>query len=83
MTTSADTLMSYLRDTNALLLEKARTAKARKAAAIDTDDHAYQNGRVFSYYEVISLLRDQALAFGIDPAEIDLGAVDLERDILS
>lgn len=65
-------------DVSRELLEKARTAKvaARRSSA------DYDTGRHFALYEVISLLVQQADAFGIDRGAIGLGGVDPERDLL-
>ena len=60
------------------LLEKAKAAKAD--AAHPASD--YEKGRHFALYEVISLLVQQADAFGIDRAAIGLESVDPERDLL-
>ncbi len=56
-------------------------AKAAKAAAARSASE-YDKGRHFALYEVVSLLAQQADAFGIDRAEIGLAGVDPERDLL-
>jgi hypothetical protein len=60
------------------LLEKAHAART-DAARSGSD---YDKGRHFALYEVISLLVQQADAFGIDRTAIGLGRVDPERDLL-
>lgn len=60
------------------LIDKAKAAKA-EAARSGSD---YDKGRHFALYEVVSLLVQQADAFGIDRAEIGLGTFDPERDLL-
>jgi len=55
-----------------------------KAAKADAERSAsdYDKGRHFALYEVVSLLTQQAEAFGMDRAEIGLADVDPERDLL-
>ena len=60
------------------LLEMARAARADAA----TSGSDYDRGRHFALFEVISLLAQQADAFGVERAEIELAEVDPERDIL-
>ena len=73
-----ETLRLMLRDVNRELLEKASAAKlsARQSGA------DYDKGQHFAFYEVISLLVQQADAFGIDRASIGLEGIDAERDVL-
>jgi len=65
-------------DVSRELLDKAKTVKA-EAARSGSD---YDKGRHFALYEVISLLVQQAEAFGVDRASIGLAGVDPERDLL-
>lgn len=67
-----------LTDVSRELLEKAKAAKA-DAAQSGSD---YDKGRHFALYEVMSLLVQQADAFGIDRTAIGLERVDPERDLL-
>lgn len=67
-----------LSDVSRELLDKAKAAKA-EAAQSGSD---YDKGRHFALYEVISLLAQQADAFGIDRMAIGLAGVDPERDLL-
>jgi hypothetical protein len=65
-------------DVSRELLEKAKLAKAtaRNSGA------DYDKGRHFALYEVLSLLVQQADAFGIERVELGLARVDPERDLL-
>ena len=65
-------------DVSRELLDKARAAKA-DAARFGSE---YDKGRQFAFYEVVSLLTQQADAFGIDRTIIGLAGIDPERDIL-
>jgi hypothetical protein len=60
------------------LLEKAKAAKI-DAARSGSD---YDKGRHFALYEVVSLLTQQADAFGIDRREIGLAGIHPEDDLL-
>jgi hypothetical protein len=59
------------------LIDKAKAAKA-EAAKSGSD---YDKGRHFALYEVVSLLTQQADAFGIDRTAIGLAGADAERDL--
>lgn len=65
-------------DVSRELMDKAKSAKA-EAERSGSD---YDKGRHFALYEVISLLTQQADAFGVDRAAIGLAGVDAERDLL-
>ena len=65
-------------DVSRELLEKARRAKA-DAVKSGSD---YDKGRHFAFYEAISLLAQQADAFGIDRSDVGLAGVDPDRDLL-
>ena len=73
-----ETAQLLLTDVSRELLEKAKAAKA-DAERSGSD---YDKGRHFALYEAVSLLAEQAQAFGVDPADIGLGGVDAERDLL-
>ena len=47
-----------------------------------SDDMEFEKGRLFAYYEVLSLIQQQAKAFGIDMAKINMENFDADRDIL-
>lgn len=72
------TVQRMLSDVATELIEKAKAAKA-DAEQSGSD---YDKGRHFALYEVISLLTQQAEAFGVDQREIGLGGIDAERDLL-
>jgi len=60
------------------LLEMAQAAKTEAQIS----GSAYEKGRHFALYEVISLVAQQADAFGIDRSDLGLAGVDPERDLL-
>ena len=67
-----------LRDLVLELLEQAREAKAIARGGSDFD-----KGRHLALYEVVSLIHQQALTFGVPLKEIGLEKLDLERDMFS
>lgn len=74
----AESASHLLADLSRELLEMANAVKA-DAARSRSD---YDRGRQFAYYEVISLLVQQADAFGVDRAALGLEHIDPERDLL-
>lgn len=76
---TTDTYENYLRDLGHLLRQSA--VDAVDTARRDRDD-AFAQGRGVAYYEVVSLMRNQAVAFGLDLAALSLDGVDPERDLI-
>ena len=76
-----DETRNFLRDVGSLLSEKALDAKATADAA-NGDDRQFALGRLMAFHEVVSLLQQQARAFGIDPRTIGLGDIDPEAHLL-
>lgn len=70
-----------LQDVTRELLSRAHEARAEREGA-QGDDRPYAAGRAMALYEVLSLLVQQAQAFGVDPEAIGLGGVDPDRDLL-
>jgi hypothetical protein len=75
---TGNSVQLMMRDVGHELLDKARAAKAAAAKS----GSGYDKGRHFALYEVISLLTQQADAFGIDRADVGLAGVDPDRDLL-
>jgi hypothetical protein len=69
----------YLHDLGHLLREQATAAARDRGCAKGTDDAAFQSGRAFAFYEVISLLVQQAEAFGLPLADIACESFEPER----
>jgi hypothetical protein len=74
----ADTHALYLKDLGQILREQA--LEARKHADDGTE---YDQGQRFAYYSVLSLMQQQAEAFGLPFDELSLDGLDPERDILA
>jgi hypothetical protein len=75
---SDGTASNCLTDLGRLLLGLAQDAKDDAALSGD----AFQRGRQMGLYEAVSLLAQQADAFGMSRDEVGLGDVDPERDLL-
>lgn len=71
----------FLRDLGMLLKEKARSAR-QDAAQGHAEDRDYKLGFLMAYHEVISLLKQQAEAFGIDVRSLCLDDIDPDSDLL-
>lgn len=74
---SSTTEYSFVGDMVLLLREHA--AEIKQGALADTD---FEKGRLFGYYEVLSLIQQQARVFGINAAEISMADFDADTDIL-
>jgi hypothetical protein len=70
----------YLRDLGFLLREYAEKAVR---AARRPDATEFEQGRRMAYYEVVSLMQDQARTFDLPLADLALADLDPDRDILS
>ena len=71
----------FLRDLGTLLKEKALSAR-QDAAQGRAEDRDYKLGFLMAYHEVISLLKQQAEAFGIDVRALCLDDIDPDSDLL-
>lgn len=71
----------YLRDLGVLLKEKALEAKEESRTAPE-DERAFALGRLMAFHEVISLMQQQAQAFGIALEELGLDDIQPEKDLL-
>ena len=69
----------YLKDLGALVAEHALRAKADRDA--DPGD-AFASGRLMALHEVVSLMQQQAVAFGLAVEDIGLVGLDPERDLI-
>jgi hypothetical protein len=80
-----DQELNYVHDLVVLLLERGRTAATRnRRATPDSGGDPFESGRAQGYYEVLSTMRSQLIAFGVDPASVGLGDdLDLEAELLS
>ncbi len=75
------TLSGYLLDLGRLIREAAVDAKkAHDSRSPDTRE--FESGRVMAYNEVVSLMQQQAVAFGLPFEEIGLEGMDPDNDLV-
>ena len=78
----SDTHKHFSRDCASLLKQMAREAKRESVTAKGTSDESYRLGSLMAFHSVISLLQQQARAFEIPLAELDLSDIDPQGDLL-
>jgi hypothetical protein len=72
---------SYVRDLSALLKKEALEAK-EESRTVPEDERAFALGRLMAFHEVISLMQQQAQAFGIPLEDLGLDDISPEKDLL-
>ncbi|MDC0711202.1 hypothetical protein POL68_22220 [Stigmatella sp. ncwal1] len=71
----------YVRDLCTLLKENALEAKEESRTAPEAQ-RAFALGRLMAFHEVISLMQQQAQAFGISLEELGLDTIRPEKDLV-
>ncbi len=71
----SDVADNYLRDLAPLILELARETKL----SIQKENDSYEQGKLSAFYAVLSLMKQQAIAFELDDEAIGLKGVNLEE----
>lgn len=79
MTSSPESL--YLQDLGRLLRDVALRTK-KEADSASGADREFALGRLMAMHEVISLMQQQADAFGLAIADVGLDGINPERDLL-
>jgi hypothetical protein len=74
-------LESYLRDLGYFLRQRSIAVKSERAAAAG-NEQSYADGMLMAYNEVISLMQQQALAFGIQLEVLNLAGIDPDKDLV-
>jgi hypothetical protein len=80
MSNNAD---NYIFDLGAILRREALDAKGRANREIGLAGHQFALGRLTAFYEVLSLMQQQANAFGIEARQLSLDGFDADRDLLA
>jgi hypothetical protein len=75
-----ETMEYYLRGLGTLLKRDALEAKL-KCSTVDPKDQDFSKGRLLAYNEVLSLMINQAIAFGIDLNVIGLEGFDPDQEL--
>lgn len=78
----SDSLSNFAFDLGGLLKEKAMAAKQSSMCA-EEPDRQFELGRLMAYYEVLSLITQQAQAFGLSPDTLGLGSFDPDSELLT
>lgn len=76
-----NTYARYLLDLGRLLKEEAMQARQQAKGAPD-DDKLFQEGRLLAYNEIVSLMQQQAIAFGLPLDSIGLQGIDPDADLV-
>jgi hypothetical protein len=76
-----DTYAHYLRDLGFLIREAALDAR-EEARGGDDQGREWRQGRRFAYMEVVSLMQQQADAFGLPLFDLALEEIDPENDLI-
>lgn len=77
-----ETTANYLRDLGDRVKRSALEARATLDDAASGADQTFVSGRLTAYHEVVSLMRQQAIACGIGWDQLALNDIDPERDLL-
>lgn len=80
---STGLLGNYLTDLGTLLKQEALDARTQASGESGQPGHQFALGRLTAYYEVLTLMKQQAAAFGLELAEVSLQGFDPERELLA
>jgi hypothetical protein len=75
------TFKNYLHDLGTLIKENAKEAKKQKDSSIGSSSQDYNSGYLMAWYEIVSLMQQQAEAFGIPFEALDLHDIDPDKDL--
>ena len=73
---------NYVLDLGVLVKEKALEAKATKDESVCRKDSDYHLGYLMAFYEIVSLMQQQAAVFDINLVQVGLDNIDPELDLL-
>ena len=82
MTASPAVYEHYFVDLAQYVKDLADAAKRARDAAADPSVRQFADGRLLGLHEVVSLMKEQAIAFNIPVAGTALAEVDPERDLV-
>lgn len=77
-----DVADNYLRDLGDLVKRSALIARQQRDSSSNEADRSFETGRLTAYYEMVSLMQQQAIAFGIELTKVALDDIDPDRDLL-
>ena len=73
---------NYLLDLGSLVKRKALDIRTRLRSASESCQDDFELGQLAAYYEVISLMRDQALIFELSEESLSLAGFDPDTELL-
>lgn len=71
-------LENYVADLGKEIIKLAQEVRSKREGS----DDEFEKGRQFAFYEILSLMRQQAIVFGLDENEIGLAGVNLEEFLI-
>lgn len=82
------TYEGYLQEICEILRERATEARRdedmlKKKKGAESSEYIFQSGRALAYYEVISTIRNQAMAMGIPLEILGLDKFDPDKELLN
>jgi len=78
-----DRYKNYLFDIGLFIKEGALKAREKRSKEKKgSKAHMYEAGRVMAFYEVISLLQQEAEGFAIPLKDLQLDGIDPDKDLL-
>ena len=75
-------LQNYLFDLGGLVKEYARAAVQERQQQQDQASREFYDGYVLGLHRIISLMQQQAQAFGIDLKDLQLDGIEPDRDLV-
>ncbi len=75
----------YIKDLVILIKEKAITAKSKvknNKNKSNIKDYMYNMGYLMAYHDIISIMKNQANAFGIEESKLGLNNINPDVDLL-
>jgi hypothetical protein len=77
-----DTFKNYLFDLGGLVKEYALAAAAEREKQSDRAAQEFYDGYILGFHRVVSLMQQQAHAFGIDLKDLQLEGFEPDRDLV-
>ena len=73
---------NYLLDLGAIVKRRAKEAVAERDATPEgSPEREFQSGRVIAFNEIISIMQQEAVGFGIPLSDLQLSDIDPDRDL--
>jgi hypothetical protein len=75
-------LKNYLLDLGQLVKESAMAAVAEREKHRGQPTQEFYDGYVLGFHRIVSLMQQQAMAFGLDLKELQLDGIEPDRDLV-